>query len=71
MLMGDIIALERTQRRTYKFVVGSISTSLNYKARLILLHILPLMYYLELTDIMFFVNSYKRQSSASLTDSIF
>ncbi len=63
MLMGDIIALERTQRRASKFVVGSISTSLNYKARLILLHILPLMYYLELADIMFFVNSYKCQSN--------
>ncbi len=59
MLVGDFIALERIQRRATKFVVGSSWSSLNYKDRLILLDLLPLMYFLEMADIMFFVNSLK------------
>ena len=57
LLIKDITSLKKIQRRTTKFILGHNSTNLSYKVRLIQLNILPLMYYLELADIMF-VNSY-------------
>ena len=58
----DITSFEKIQRRATKFILGHNSTNLSYKERLIRLNILPLMYYLELADIMMFVNSYKSTS---------
>ena len=57
-LINDIRKLEQVQRRATKFVLGQ-THSQNYKQRLIDLDLLPLMYYFELTDIMFLVNSLK------------
>ena len=62
LLIKDITALEKIQRRATKFILSHNSTNLSYKERLIQLIILPLMYYLELADIMMFVNSYKSTS---------
>ena len=62
LLIKDITALEKIQRRATKFILSHNSTNLSYKERLIQLNILPLMYYLELADIMMFVNSYKSTS---------
>ena len=53
-LLKDISALERVQRRATKYITGDYTS--DYKSRLISLHIFPLMYFLELSDIMFFVN---------------
>ena len=36
---------------------------MTYKERLVYLNILPLMYHLELADVMFFINLYKNPSS--------
>ena len=60
-LIKDIRKLETVQRRATKFIVG-ISNSMDYRNRLIKLEILPLMYYLEMADIMFLVNSLKKAS---------
>ena len=62
LLIKNITALEKIQRRATKFILSHNSTNLSYKERLIQLNILPLMYYLELADIMMFVNSYKSTS---------
>ena len=53
----DIILLEKVQRRATKFILNDYSS--NYKHRLLTLHILPLMYYLEINDLTFFINSLK------------
>ena len=60
-LLKDILALERVQRRAIKYITGDFTS--DYKSRLITLNILPFMYFLELSDIMFFVNSVKYPSS--------
>ena len=49
--------LERIQRRATKYIIGK--TSQNYKDRLISLNMLPLMYQLELNDIIFFLSCLK------------
>ncbi len=56
-LMKDIIRLENVQRQASKFMLSDFSS--NYTARLISLHILPLMYWLELQDIMFLIKCLK------------
>ena len=56
-LIRDIIALERFQRRATKYVLNDYCS--DYKTRLQKLSILPLMYRLELADIMFFISSVK------------
>ena len=56
-LIKNIIKLERVQRRATKYILGDYSS--DYKSRLIDLHLLPLMYYYELIDLMFFINSLK------------
>ena len=45
-----MIVLEHIQRRATKFILGDFS--LDYKSRLIYLHLLPLMYVFELFDIL-------------------
>ena len=43
------------ERRATKYITGDYIS--DYKSRLVTLNILPFMYFLELSDIMFFVNS--------------
>ena len=56
-LRKDIIALEKLQKRATKYIVND--KSLNYKQRLISLKLLPLMYRLEVNDLLFFISSLK------------
>ena len=63
MLLKDILSLEKIQRRATKFILPQTTSPMTYKERLVYLNILPLMYHLELADVMFFVNSYKNPSS--------
>ncbi len=65
-LIKDIRKLERVQRRATKFIVGN---TLDYRNRLIKLEIMPLMYYLEMADIMFLVNSLKQPSACAIQHS--
>ncbi len=57
-LIKDIKTLEKIQRRATKYILGS-DPSLDYKDRLISLSMFPLMYTLELNDILFFVSCVK------------
>ena len=50
--------MERVQRRATKFICNDFA--MDYKSRLISLHLLPLMTWLELQDIMFLVRCLKR-----------
>jgi len=52
-LIKDIEILERIQRRATKYIVGN--NQMDYKSRLLSLHLLPLMHWLELQDVMFLV----------------
>ena len=53
----DIVCLEKVQRRATKYILSDFST--DYKSRLRSLHLLPLMYWLELQDLIFLVKSIK------------
>ena len=53
----DILKLEKIQRRATKYILNDFTS--NYKQRLQTLHMLPLMYILEINDIMFCVKSLK------------
>ena len=55
----DIRKLEQIQRRATKFIFGSSHPHPDYKHWIIALNLLPLMYYFEIADIMFMVNSLK------------
>ncbi len=52
-LIKDIVTLEKIQRRSTKFITNNFES--DYKSRLLSLHMLPLMYWLEIQDIMFLV----------------
>ena len=52
-LIKDIVTLENVQRRATKFILNDYTP--NYKDRLITLNLLPLMYWYELQDILFFI----------------
>ena len=56
----DIYKLEKVQRRATKFILNDYKYS--YKSRLLSLNLLPLMYFLELQDILFFVKCIKEPS---------
>ena len=56
-LMKDILSLEQIQRRATKLLLNDYTS--NYKTRLVKLKILPLMYLLELQDILFAIKSMK------------
>ena len=56
-LQKDIQNIERIQRRATKFILNNYDS--NYKTRLLTLKLLPLMYLLELQDIIFTVKSLK------------
>ena len=58
-LIKDIRKLKQIQRRATRFILGTTHPHPDYKQRLIALNILPLMYYFEIADIMFMVNSLK------------
>ena len=53
-LIKDIITLERVQRRATKFILNDYY--MDYKNRLLNLHVLPLMYIYEFQDIMFLLD---------------
>ena len=59
--LSDIKRLETVQRRATKFIVGN--KSMDYKDRLIHLHLLPLMMEFEISDIIFLVKSMKNPSA--------
>ena len=59
-LLVDIKSLELVQRRATKFIMNPI---LDYRQRLIELHLLPLMMEFEIADILFFVKSLKFPSN--------
>ena len=56
-LIKHIQLIERIQRRATKYVLNDYVS--DYKSRLIKLQILPLMYILDLNDVIFFVRSLK------------
>ena len=56
-LLKDIITLERIQRRATKFILNDYQSS--YRFRLVKLHLLPLMYFFELYNIIFVIKSLK------------
>lgn len=58
-LIKDIKCLERVQRRASKFILNDYSYCRDYKSRLISLQLLPLMYWLEIQDIMFIIKCLK------------
>ena len=60
-LLQDITILEQLQRRSTKFILNDYQS--DYKTCLIKLSMLPLMYYYDLSDILFFIKSVKFPSS--------
>lgn len=60
--LNDITLLERIQRRATKYILNDFTS--NYKSRLINLNLFPLMYILDLYDILFFVKSIKNPSAS-------
>ena len=56
-LMKDIHKFEQLQRRATKYILQDYTS--DYKTRLIKLQLFPLMYILEISDIMFFITSVK------------
>ena len=61
-LIKDIKNFERVQRRATKFILNIYH--LDYKSRLLQCQILPLIYFLELNDILFLVKSLKSPNPA-------
>lgn len=57
MFIKDITTIEKIQRRATKYMVNDLS--LDYRGRLISLKLLPLMYFLELQDILVLTQSLK------------
>ena len=55
LLIKHIIMLENVQRRATKFITNDYSS--NYKIRLQRLHLLPLMYWLELQDLLYLIKN--------------
>lgn len=56
-LVKDINCLERIQRRSTKYILNDYFS--DYKARLIQLNMLPLMYWFEIQDVMFVIKCIK------------
>ena len=56
-LVKHIQLIECVQRRATKYILNNYTS--DYKSRLLKLHILPLMYILDLNDIMFFIRNLK------------
>ena len=60
LLLKDIKAIESIQKRATKLILSDFTS--DYKQRLTKLHLLPIMYYFELQDILFTVKSPKYPS---------
>ena len=56
-LLKDIKSLEKIQRRATSYILSDYAS--NYKSRLLNLNLLPLMYWLELQDLMFLIKCIK------------
>ena len=56
-MLKDIKKLESVQRRASKYILNDYAS--DYRSRLLELELLPLMMYLELNDIMFYVSAIK------------
>lgn len=56
-LLKDITSLERVQRRATKFILEDYSC--DYKSRLLSLHLLPIMYWLDLQDLIFLIKCFR------------
>ena len=54
-LVKDILCLESVQRRATRYILNNYSRHTSYKSRLINIKLLPLMYWLELQDVLFLV----------------
>ena len=65
-LIKDILLIEKIQRRATKFILNDFSS--DYKARLISLGLLPLMFLYELFDVLFFVKSVKYPDPSFVVD---
>ena len=52
--------MERIQRRSTKYILNNYTS--DYKTRLLKLKLLPLMYLLDLSDVLFFIKSIKLPS---------
>ena len=61
-LLKDIIVLENVQRRGTKFILNDFTA--DYKTRLLSLNLLPLAMLYELNDILFFIKSLKKPTTA-------
>ena len=61
-LMKDILLLEQVQRRATKFILNNYT--MDYKTRLFHLKLLPLMYVLELHDVLFLIKSLNSPTSS-------
>ena len=53
--MKDILCLESVQRQATRYILNDYSRHTSYKSRLIDTKLLPLMYWLELQDVLFLV----------------
>ena len=62
-LIKHIQSLERIQRKATKYILNNYSN--NYKSRLLELRTLPLMYWLEIQDIMLLIRNLKDTSDAN------
>ena len=62
-LLKDIISLERIQHRATNYDLSD--SHFNYKSRLVSLHLLPLMYWFELQDIIFLVKCLKDETNST------
>lgn len=58
----DFIKLEKVQRRATRFIISDLCG--DYKARLTTLNLLPLMYWLEIADVLFFVKCLKNPNDS-------
>ena len=68
-LLKDIRQLEQLQRCATEYILNDYTS--NYKSQLLELKILPLMYVLDICDIMFFIKSLKAPTNAfNVTDYI-
>ena len=54
-LVKNILCLESVQRRATRYIINDYSRHTSYKSRLINTKLLPLMYWLELQDVLFHV----------------
>ena len=56
-MVKDIQSIEKIQRRATKYILSDYNS--DYKSRLLSLNLLPLMYWLDLQDLVFFIKCLK------------